>query len=70
MSSQLRNQAKLTRISLGALMAALLSLLAIAPAFADNNDGNNSNNPPTTAGGGGGGGEKQPPASTPGNSPK
>jgi hypothetical protein len=70
MSPAIRNQAKPIRVALGALLAALLSLSAIAPAFADNNNSNNSNNPPTTSGGGGGGGEKHPPASTPGNSPK
>jgi len=65
-----RNQAKLTRVPLGALLAALLSFSALAPAFADNNNGNNSNNPSQTATGGGDGGEKHPPASAPGNSPK
>jgi hypothetical protein len=64
------DQAKLTRVLLGALLAALLSLSALAPAFADHNNGDNSKNPSQTATGGGGGGEKHAPASTPGNSPK
>jgi hypothetical protein len=55
MSPAIRSQAKLTRIALGALLVALLSLSAVGPTFADNNNGNNSNNPPGTASGGGGG---------------